>query len=74
MKGGKNMLYFYCCDVKVRGAKVGKAYGCIEYKRNVETVAETQQVWDEIKKTLAPKYHISFLADITLEFTAFNPL
>ena len=74
MKGGKNMVYFYCCDVFVRGVKDRSTSGSIETKKRPQTVEEVTQIWEKIREDVAAKYLEPFKQDVELSFTVFNPL
>lgn len=77
MKGGKNMLYFYCCDVLVKGNKITQLSGIVKCKRRINTIEEFEETQKEIRyeyfKGVSKKTSMR-LEDISLLFTAFNPL
>ena len=78
IKGDKNMLYFYCCEVMVRGDWSVKISGVQEIAREIKSTAEFKKAKEWIKQGIFESLSTEE-PDLTLDnmqtiFTAFNPL
>ncbi len=77
MKGGKNMLYFYSCNVLVKGKLIAQVEGSIERDKRITKNKELKGIKEEIRYKFfmqASQRNPLSLEDVILQFIAFNPL
>lgn len=77
MKGGKNMLYFYCCDVYAEDKKTTEVYGGIECSERITTIEELEKIQSKVRYKIYKDYFQKshwHIEDIRIIFIAFNPL
>lgn len=78
MKGGKNMLYFYCCDVMVRGEIIARMDGYDCLNKRIETIDEFNRAKELLKqdifKVLSKQKDGLCINEMELLFLALNPL